>query len=843
MKRIYIKNLLILILAFFCILEFAYCKDETLEEFNKNPTLDLFYKISNPSLEDFNKLNPEMQKDFFKNDENIAKYPEFAKEYLYKISEYTDENTEIAEVYFNTVKNIDVKNQNIFTNYLTKGLNINFLGFAGKLLDGIVFNANKLFSSIKGQSIDLNGLSKATDYAFKIDNSEFLIIPLNHKKSDSKTETISFTGDISFDDNNMLMNKGTINGINVEHAILKFYKDGLIDMKSGSLDGYEFTNADTIRIAKTNDGTHKIYAVAECIDGNCFEKPVFFTFMVDQKWIVLGTSDEEERKIVKLNPNSDLAFSGRINMDYDVLSDNKLIAKAGNKLIINGNLIDAVKRNENIIISATYANIDDFDWINNDKYNLLFFLNEYEESQKNSPSFTISGNDFSYTFLGLEANDLKQEKPFFPSINLKIDSKNKKSFAVGDKGDAVLALQKYLGYNKIDGLYDNAFKAFIEEWQKTNGLVADGFFGEQSYKKMKNDYDKMYPDTKINVLNTDSEISFAPLNKKTYVRGESSNSIKELQKCFGLDQTGIYDDLLITKITEWQKTKGITKPNGLLDQKLFNTLVNDINSQKYKEEQERTITVSNINDGKTLYHAMQVLNSNVNSFSSYKDTIISIGNHRMLTDNGYIKLDNMQYFSSLAQVQLKSVDEDKNTINSLYVKKDNAYIFTYSENSVAKLNIIPLYNLEQYTYKTGKGKLITIDPLKSHNTKEVADLFNELYKHIGKPYLNGASGPNRFDCSGLVCWAFSKSNVKNIEKTSAQDLAKQSKKISKNELRAGDLIFFKGTYATQRTITHVAIYAGDGKMLHASGKEVNIAEFESNSYWQKHVHSYGRIIE
>jgi cell wall-associated NlpC family hydrolase len=66
-----------------------------------------------------------------------------------------------------------------------------------------------------------------------------------------------------------------------------------------------------------------------------------------------------------------------------------------------------------------------------------------------------------------------------------------------------------------------------------------------------------------------------------------------------------------------------------------------------------------------------------------------------------------------------------------------------------------------------------------------------------------------------------------------------STKINRNDLRPGDLIFFEGTYVCPDRITHVGIYIGNGKMIHA-GKPVNETSFET-AYWQKYNPSYGRL--
>jgi len=63
--------------------------------------------------------------------------------------------------------------------------------------------------------------------------------------------------------------------------------------------------------------------------------------------------------------------------------------------------------------------------------------------------------------------------------------------------------------------------------------------------------------------------------------------------------------------------------------------------------------------------------------------------------------------------------------------------------------------------------------------------------------------------------------------------------VSRADAKPGDLIFFKGTYSTPNTVTHVGIYIGNGKMIHA-GSPVQYASI-SSSYWTQHFYAFGRI--
>ena len=109
------------------------------------------------------------------------------------------------------------------------------------------------------------------------------------------------------------------------------------------------------------------------------------------------------------------------------------------------------------------------------------------------------------------------------------------------------------------------------------------------------------------------------------------------------------------------------------------------------------------------------------------------------------------------------------------------------------------------------------------------------------PYTFGGTPPSSFDCSGFVCWSFSNSGVHDLPRTTAQGIYNQCTPISASDAKAGDLIFFQGTYNTGdgRAVTHVGIYCGNGVMLHC-GDPIGYASVNT-PYWQNHFYSYGRL--
>lgn len=107
-------------------------------------------------------------------------------------------------------------------------------------------------------------------------------------------------------------------------------------------------------------------------------------------------------------------------------------------------------------------------------------------------------------------------------------------------------------------------------------------------------------------------------------------------------------------------------------------------------------------------------------------------------------------------------------------------------------------------------------------------------KFLGTPYKFGASNTTTryFDCSSFTQYIFKKYGV-NLPRTSVAQ-SKVGKAVSKANLRVGDLVFFSsGSRANGRNVTHVAVYAGNGKILHTYGSPgVTISNLNSGN-WKK----------
>jgi cell wall-associated NlpC family hydrolase len=98
-------------------------------------------------------------------------------------------------------------------------------------------------------------------------------------------------------------------------------------------------------------------------------------------------------------------------------------------------------------------------------------------------------------------------------------------------------------------------------------------------------------------------------------------------------------------------------------------------------------------------------------------------------------------------------------------------------------------------------------------------------QQLGKPYLWGGTGPDAFDCSGLVMMAYRAAGI-NIPRTSQAQWA-WGPRVPAGHEQPGDLVLFAGSDGTRQSPGHVGLVIGKGMMIEAfaSGFPIRIARY------------------
>ena len=111
---------------------------------------------------------------------------------------------------------------------------------------------------------------------------------------------------------------------------------------------------------------------------------------------------------------------------------------------------------------------------------------------------------------------------------------------------------------------------------------------------------------------------------------------------------------------------------------------------------------------------------------------------------------------------------------------------------------------------------------------------------VGTPYRYGGNTPDGgFDCSGLVNYVYRDMLDLQLPRTSRALAAYQGPRITPDRLASGDLVFF----GSGGTVTHVGIYVGDGRFVHApsTGGTVRLDRLDG-PYWRDHYSGAKRVL-
>jgi len=130
---------------------------------------------------------------------------------------------------------------------------------------------------------------------------------------------------------------------------------------------------------------------------------------------------------------------------------------------------------------------------------------------------------------------------------------------------------------------------------------------------------------------------------------------------------------------------------------------------------------------------------------------------------------------------------------------------------------------------------------KTQEAKNSSAVLGRAVNTLGVRYRWGGTSPEKgFDCSGLVRYAFNDIDDVDLSRTSNEMAREDGEKISRSQLKPGDLLFFN---IRSRRVNHVAIYLGNDRFIHAprGGKTVTIDTL-NKPYWKSHYAMAKRVL-
>ena len=166
----------------------------------------------------------------------------------------------------------------------------------------------------------------------------------------------------------------------------------------------------------------------------------------------------------------------------------------------------------------------------------------------------------------------------------------------------------------------------------------------------------------------------------------------------------------------------------------------------------------------------------------------------------------------------------------------------YIRSDYLDLTEIPYENKastkEPKFFVNGSSTGVTPSAAALNGTSKRQTIVANAKKLIGVPYVWGGSTAKGFDCSGFVQYVMKQSGI-TLPRTTAQQVTVGTY-VSKSNLQPGDLVFLQNTYRTG--VSHVGIYIGDGKVIHASSSKGVTTSSLYGSYFAKHYHSARRGV-
>ncbi|MGO1368325.1 MAG: C40 family peptidase [Senegalia sp. (in: firmicutes)] len=367
----------------------------------------------------------------------------------------------------------------------------------------------------------------------------------------------------------------------------------------------------------------------------------------------------------------------------------------------------------------------------------------------------------------------------------------------------------YMDYNGTTTYYGYITENAVKDFQRANGLQVDGYFGPNTSKTLL---------SKVNNTSSSSSSNNNSSSLFTYTRvlkyGSRGSDVSSLQSAlknlghYSSSIDGIYGPGTRDAVMSFQKSQGIGV-DGYFGP----------NSYKHLE---------NASSG--------------NTTPSKPAPSEKPSNSGLLTYNRVLKYGSRGSDVSSLQSALSKLNYYSSSIDGIYGYGTRNAIMNFQRSAHISVDGYAGPNTIKYINKALNGELPNRGGSTGNNTSSSRDqltqnIINEAKKYMGVPYVYGGSTTSGFDCTGYTQYVYRKFGISLSRSSRGQ--ATDGTRVSRNNLQAGDLVIFEGTYRPGPS--HAGIYLGNDMFINASSsKGVSIASLNS-SYWKSH-YAYGRRV-
>lgn len=172
------------------------------------------------------------------------------------------------------------------------------------------------------------------------------------------------------------------------------------------------------------------------------------------------------------------------------------------------------------------------------------------------------------------------------------------------------------------------------------------------------------------------------------------------------------------------------------------------------------------------------------------------------------------------KIQVKGTSTDRDGV--IYTVTDRGSAIQVKPGAIYRIDLLMHNRKEAYAFGRRRGKIkILTDVIESSGSGKASKVIQIVKSKLGCKYVWGATGPNTFDCSGLMQWSFKQIGVKLPRVSREQSVSGQY--VSKANLKPGDLVFFG------HPVHHVGMFLGNNEYIHApqTGDVVKISKLSS----------------